>query len=594
MRNIISLVKESFKRLTPDGRKTLTIYTSSLVVVSGLDAVALLILAKFFQTSASSSALQSSTYFSVGLVIFLFLSKSLLSTGVSYVAIRKFAEQEVFIGQENYQKIEELPWTHRKNFKQSDYFTLVDRGPNILVQGLMLSSATVVAESLSALVIVFVLFFTQPVTAVVSLTYFLFVVFVQHRLLSVASSNAGFSMNKSTAATYDFLGDGAKFSKILQIMPSLSFLSELEKERKSLATARAKVNFLATLPRYFMETILALGFVVIAGFVLLLQGPDQVLPAISLFAAAGFRLLPIFNRIQGGILSSFSYEPIVRECLSLESEVELSAYNLAVRVQARVNERTTTHGQVNLPVLDSEIAMRMVNVSYKHQNSNNLSLEGVSLSFEFGKQYAIVGPSGSGKTTLVDIVLGLLPPASGTITWNEDRVFSVAYVPQDTCISVGSLFQNIAIEWSNDAINMARAVSAMRAAKLEHNFDDTGKRVSVGVTEVENLAMELSGGQKQRLGLARAFYRDPNFIVLDEATSSLDAVLEREIMEEVEKFRDKVTTVIVAHRLSTIQNADQIIYIEDGKVLGIGTFRELIKKIPAFEAQVKLGELNTN
>jgi ABC-type multidrug transport system fused ATPase/permease subunit len=592
MRSIILLARQSFSRLTPKGQRTLTLFTLSLILVSGLDAMALLILAKFFQNVEEfQNSSSSNAYQSIGIVIFLFLLRSVLSTGVSFLGITRFANEEVYIGQQNYARIEKMAWASRKRFKQSDYFTLIDRGPNILVQGLMLSSSTVVAESASALVIVGVLFITQPLTAFISLFYFLIVILVQHKLLSVASSNAGSEMNRSTASTYDFMSDASKFSKILEVMPSSSFRGNLEGERMSLAVARAKVNFLATLPRYFMETILALGFVFIAVFVALLQGEERVLPAIALFAAAGFRLLPIFNRIQGGILSCFSYEPIVRECLLLEQDVIIDEKTTLDSIElANSSQEQSISNEIEKDFGEKTV-LKLVSVSYSHLNESKFELKDINLELESGKQYALVGPSGAGKTTLIDVILGLLTPNSGTLRWNPDITISMAYVPQETDISIGNLFQNIALEWDIDKVDKARANNAMSKVRLNSNFDELGNRFSDKKTIPENLLAELSGGQKQRLGLARAFYRNPNFIVLDEATSALDATLEHEIMSVIEDLRADVTTVIIAHRLSTIKNVDQVIYLENGQILGSGKFHDLIEMLPSFKRQVELGGL---
>ncbi len=594
MRKVLDIVLRAFDRLSKVGKKTLAVYTASLIVITGFDALALIILARFFQESESlTSAAPVSAYLPVGIVTILFLARSLLSTGVSYLAISRFAEQEVLIGNENYANIEKLPWAHRKNLRQSDYFSLIDRGPNILVQGLMLSSATVVAESVAALVIIGVLFVTQPVTALISLVYFVIVILLQHRILSVASTNAGSMMYKATASTYDYMGDGAKFSKILQVMPSMSFSDCLAKERSSLATARAKVNFLSTLPRYFMETILAVGFIFIAGFVFILQGPDKVLPAISLFAAAGFRLLPIFNRIQGGVLSCFSYEPLVQESMDLEDKVNL--WIEQSKKQTIESDNSDLKESMSKPdsVCNPKFVMQMVNVSYRHEDSKDFSVLNANLDFEFGKQYALVGPSGSGKTTLVDMCVGLLAPNTGEVLWNQDIRPSVAYVQQETSISIGSVFQNIALEWSDERVSTERSSAAIKSVKLEAYFDDNGKRYASNSIDFENLTGSLSGGQKQRLGLARAFYRDANFIVLDEATSALDSTLEREIMQVVEGLRGKATVILIAHRLSTIQNADEIIYLEQGRVIGKGNFAELMLSVPAFREQVESGEITS-
>jgi ABC-type multidrug transport system fused ATPase/permease subunit len=231
-------------------------------------------------------------------------------------------------------------------------------------------------------------------------------------------------------------------------------------------------------------------------------------------------------------------------------------------------------------------------VSYSHTMGGHFNLKNINLVLEFGKQYALVGPSGAGKTTLIDVILGLLEPDSGTLTWNSNREVSIAYVPQETDISIGNLFQNIALEWDLKNVDLVRARNSMLKVKLDSNFDENGDRLTTVSTDTSSLIAELSGGQKQRLGVARAFYRNPNFIVLDEATSALDASLEHEIMNVIEDLRAKVTTVIIAHRLSTVKNVDQIIYLEDGQILGAGTFAELLERVPAFRRQVELGDLN--
>jgi len=563
MKSIKHTFQVGFALLSPRGRRVLLSYGLVLTALATLDAAALYFVSKLFTTGASSNkTLEIDASISTLLIIVaLFLVKTAFSTIASWVAVTSFAREEVQIGMSNFSNQMGRDWSHQIDSPVTDLYNTVDQGPTNMIQGFLLNVVMIGAEAVNGLIMLLALLFFQPATACIALIYFLAVAYVQHKILSKSSTSAGERIVTSTNSVYQLLTDAFNLHKLLSVHSSTSLAAELEKRRNNLADARAQVTLLNLLPRYFMELILAIGFALIAGITYAIYGAQGAISAVTVFAAAGFRLLPIINKIQQLVLQLF--------------------YTLPRAQLALVDSPSSSEDELKVPALAEFLSLQHITFSYP--SSQQPVLNDISVSFQRGLQYAIIGPSGAGKTTLVDVCLGLLTPQYGVRS--QKRNLSMAYVPQETYIADLTIEKNIALEWESAAIDGKKAVRAMRQANIESLLDREDS-----VTHISGTS--LSGGQKQRIGLARALYKQPDILFLDEFTNALDAQTEHLVMKSIHDLRGSTTVVIVAHRLSTVRNADQVIYVDDGKILSIGTFDELRRRIPSLQRQIELGTLH--
>ncbi len=573
MRDLASLARQGLQQLTPKGRRVVYGYLATLIALASLDGFALYFVSKLFASGSvdtiSDNTIESSAMLLVAIVS-LFVLRSVLSVFSSWVSLNELSKQEVEIGQKRLHELNQAPLEMRLDLNESDFFTAVDRAPGGLVQSFLVSAVNICAEAVTGLVILGVVLAVQPTTAIIAFVYFISIAIVQHKFLSAAQARAGETIFKNGNSTYDLLADYFHMNKLLEVSESKSFEFTLRKQRSELALARARQTFISSLPRYFMESMLALGFLVISGFTWLLEGEKSVVPALALFAAAGFRLLPIVNRMQGLVFNAIGYAPLAKQALApiVPSEKKGSIESL------------------NYPTDVCDV-MEVRGVDFTYPSRRTPSLKDINLAFKEGLQYAIVGPTGSGKTTLIDICLGLLTPQKGEVLWKFNESNGVfGYVPQDTHISHSSIAGNVALEWDSSVIDLEKVRRSLMAAHLEEYIETKfdGEKLN------ENFK-RMSGGQRQRLGLARALYRESKILFLDEATSSLDAITESKVMDSVNSLSGNTTVIIVAHRMTTVKDADQVIYLEGGKVLGVGTFLELQRSLPQFEEQVRLGKL---
>jgi ATP-binding cassette subfamily C protein len=386
-------------------------------------------------------------------------------------------------------------------------------------------------------------------------------VIAQHRTLAKLSHRQGTEIFALRNGLYRILADAAQLRKTLSNPSAVSMTAALSGYRTSLSDTRGHFSFISTVPRYLLELTLAIGILVMGGVAYLASGPTQALTAVVLFTGVSFRLLPVVNRIQVLALTIINNIPTAK-----------LIFEMPRKAAERVAEQPQETGNL----------LEMLGVNFQYSKLSEQVLCDINLSVKKGKQYAIVGPSGAGKTTLVDIFLGLLHPTSGAM--RRDKMSASAYVAQETHIAFMSLAENVALVWNWSDVDPRRVESALKRAGL-HEF----------LTRIDDptplLNESLSGGQKQRIGLARAFYSGADFIVLDEVTSALDAETEKGVVEQIYELRGDVTAVIVAHRLSTVQHADHVFYLENGQLIGSDTFQALADTLPQFRQQIELGQI---
>jgi ATP-binding cassette subfamily C protein len=358
---------------------------------------------------------------------------------------------------------------------------------------------------------------------------------------------------------------------------------DIRSKRRDSMSLGAQLLFLPILSKYLFEFVLIFGSFVVGVAQLLVSDALAAVSALVMFLAAASRILPALIRAQGALLtvkqSEGASEVTIRQLTEL---AKVAKKDVGIEITGPTDKKFIP----NIEISD---------LNFRYSPSSNFALTDISLNVSPATFVAIVGESGSGKTTLVDLILGMNNPDSGKVnlsglsSLDAARIWpgKIAYVPQNITIIDGSIRKNVTLD-SDDFASDKLVMSSLAQAKL---LEDV-MQMPDGLDEiVGERGMKLSGGQRQRLGIARALFSQPGLIVFDEATSALDSVTEKAVTDAIFTKKNQVTLIVIAHRLSTVRNADLVVLLDKGKLVAKGTFEEVRKIAPMFDKQAKLVNL---
>jgi ABC-type multidrug transport system fused ATPase/permease subunit len=359
------------------------------------------------------------------------------------------------------------------------------------------------------------------------------------------------------------------------------YAREIQSLRHSLARTSAEISFLPYVSKYVIETSVLVAAILIGAIQFLLQDTTEALATVAIFLTAGTRITPAVLRLQQGLITIKNGLGISKPTLDLIEE--LGDEELSV----------TSNDLLDTLHLGFVPEIVISNASLTYPGSLSPAIKGVTLKIPSGSSVAFVGPSGAGKTTAIDVILGVLTPDAGFVEISGlAPQFAVAkwpgaisYVPQDVVISAGTIRENVSQGYSSSQASEDLVNEALIVARL----DSFVKSLPNGIeTYVGERGTRLSGGQRQRLGIARAMFTNPKLLVLDEATSSLDAETEESLSSAIQSLKGKTTVVLIAHRLSTVRNVDLVVYLSEGRVQAAGSFEEVRRLVPNFDKQAKI------
>lgn len=570
------------------GIMLVTAFLDTLGVASILPFIAVLTNPQLVQTNdVLSTAFAMANYigihstdkflFAVGVVVFILLMISLACrTFITYAQTHFALMCEYSVGKRLVEGYLRQPYTWFLNRHSADLDKTILSEVSIVINGSMLPLMVLVARIMVVLALLFLLFIVDPILAfsvglVLGLAYAGILTAMRGRLKRLGEARV--DANKERFVVLSEAFGAVKEVKVGQL--EQVFTQRFSKPAKIYAKTQAMAQIITEIPRFALEGI-AFGGMLLMILYLMTKSTSfsDMLPVIALYAFAGYRLMPAVQQIYGALgqlrFGRQALDALYKDLMSLQ-----------------VHE--VQNGQNDPLPLTQTIELKQV--SYIYPDALQPSLTGINITIPANSTVGFVGTTGSGKTTLVDVILGLLEPQQGKllidgkpITAENCRQWqrAIGYVPQQIYLADDTLAANIAFGISSENISQKALECAAKIANL-HDFviNDLPEGYA---TTVGERGVRLSGGQSQRIGIARALYHSPQLLILDEATSALDNITEKAVMEAVSNLGDSLTTILIAHRLSTVRKCDHIYLLDRGEVIASGTYDELKESNQQFAA----------
>jgi ABC-type multidrug transport system fused ATPase/permease subunit len=459
----------------------------------------------------------------------------------------------------------------------------VTQGVMTMVIGVIATLTNLIADSALLIILGVAMYLVDPLIAFSSLMIFGAVSVILYKVLHEKARKLGVQ-----DSTLQIQGN----SKIIEVLQTYResvvhdrrdfYADEIGKIRIALARTQAEASFLPYVSKYVIESTVIVGSLIIAGMQFAIHDAVKAAATLSVFMIAGTRISPAVLRIQQGLMQIKASIGGSSPTLEL-----LRTIPLEKNVDKASNLPSFTYSDDFTPTINVN------NVGFKYPNSPTQAIKNLNLSISAGSVVAIVGPSGGGKSTLVDLLLGVLTPDTGEVTISAmDPIQAVkkfpgaiSYVPQQVVVVDGTIRENISLGYSAENFFDDEVLSALSKAGLE----DFVSNIPGGLNSpLGEWGTRISGGQRQRIGIARALFTNPKLLVLDEATSALDGETESGISTQILKMKGQMTVVLIAHRLSTVIDADRIYYVDAGEIKAEGSFKEVRSAVPEFDRQAKL------
>ena len=460
-----------------------------------------------------------------------------------------------------YQKMEYQNYLLRNS---SEYIHSIQILATQFSQNTMVAVLKFMSEGLVVLTILIFLALTDIVALITIFSLLAMFIYFYDFIFGKRIKKFGAEMNKYQMKTVAGVNEAIIGFKEIRVLGIENYFNEnVSKLAIGYAKSYTSVQVLSSASRYILELILIV-FVVVMVLISIYGDKDlsMLVPTLTVFGVASIRLMPAANIFSDGL-----------------SQLRSGYNSTNIIYNDLVNNEKENVSKFTPEVPSTFKEMKLDNVSFSY--GVNTIFENVSLTISKGDSIGIIGSTGSGKTTLINLMLGLLAPSSGNIILNNVIIEGIsnplkgisAYIPQNIFLVDDSVKKNVALGILDEEIDKGKVFKSLESAKLLDVVNGLPEGIETIIGENGN---KLSGGQRQRLSLARAFYYNRQLLIMDEATSALDNVTEQEIAKELKALDGEITTIIVAHRFTTLKDCDHIYEIINGQVIYRGKYDDII------------------
>jgi ABC-type multidrug transport system fused ATPase/permease subunit len=436
------------------------------------------------------------------------------------------------------------------------------------------------AKGILTLFMIVGLFILNPWVVLIALVIFGCAYAVLYRMIRQRLVRNGRRISELATRRYKLMAEGfGGIKDVLLLGRQADFVRRFEASGTKLSRSLSANDALAMAPKNFMDMVSFSSVILLVLYLTKNYQGDlaSILPVLALYALAGFKVLPGFQQIYHAIATIKASSPAFE---SIKTDLQKS------HALTDPQENSEVAG----PITSFSQAIDLREITFTYPAKLQPALNSISVRISANQSVGFAGTTGSGKSTLIDLVMGLLPPDSGEIlidgvpltpantrSWQD----MIGLVSQSIFLSDASIKENVAFGIPLEKIDTQRVREVLALAQLEEFVAELPHGIESRVGE---RGVQLSGGQRQRIGIARSLYHNPEVLVFDEATSALDGITEKSIMRAINHFAGRKTIILIAHRFTTIQKCDVIYFMEKGRIVDHGTYKELMERNALFRA----------